>query len=454
MGDFCKERRLDRTKKQAEPTTCPGTRHTHPPRLGQDPGPLGSVDPDDGGFLGDRAWWDPDLGAVLDQARASVLEFASAPDGRFEVIADAVTSAAREAYLNCARTAEAATDRHVSPLVEYEAAFAADVCSFPDLHDAVAREGACQEEGSILDEALDRYLHAVGARACDYRDAASVTGRPAELLELIEAVLDAVPQRMRAAATGNVPLILRQALRSRVTDEHQVAYLLATAEHESGFGTPRFPWTDEPLAEEGNRPHRRDDGTWAAHHHLRERAVVAQSEDELEVAYWDLAYGPGHHPEANAMGNAQATDGRDFRGRGFVQLTWKENYRRMGDVLNDEGTFQYLFDGVTYGGPDGEPVDLVAHPDHVSRSPELAAWVLVEGMRRGLFSASGDATLDSCIHGDDPDYRGARTLVNGGDRAEDIAVIARRYAAALSDVGTWSVLATSTVVPRPGVNDA
>ena len=111
-------------------------------------------------------------------------------------------------------------------------------------------------------------------------------------------------------------------------------------------------------------------------------------------------------------------------GRGYVQLTPKDNYARMSKLLQDSG-YQYTYKGVTYGnGQNGtKPIDLVANYNHVSDNKELAARILVFGMDGGHYAQNGG--LDDYLpedrvasHGD---FQNARKIVNGVDKKKLIA---------------------------------
>lgn len=100
-----------------------------------------------------------------------------------------------------------------------------------------------------------------------------------------------------------------------------------------------------------------------------------------------------------------------YYGRGFVQLTWLGNYMRMSLLLG---------------------VDLVTAPDR-AKEPDLAAKILWEGMIRGTFTGKN---LADYFGGDEADYVEARRIVNGTDKAEGIADIAREFEAALAPFRT------------------
>jgi hypothetical protein len=85
-----------------------------------------------------------------------------------------------------------------------------------------------------------------------------------------------------------------------------------------------------------------------------------------------------------SLGNTQPGDGARFRGRGFIQLTGRANYRKYGGALG---------------------IDLEANPD-VANTPETAATLLA------LFLASKAELMRATLARDD--YRAARKLVNGG----------------------------------------
>lgn len=90
-----------------------------------------------------------------------------------------------------------------------------------------------------------------------------------------------------------------------------------------------------------------------------------------------------------------------YYGRGYVQITWEANYAKFSKLLG---------------------VDMVKEPD-VALIPEYAIKILVIGMRDGLFTGM---KLDSCMRNEnDLDFAKARKIVNGTDKAEVIASMAR-----------------------------
>ncbi|WP_136686059.1 hypothetical protein [Falsirhodobacter xinxiangensis] len=106
------------------------------------------------------------------------------------------------------------------------------------------------------------------------------------------------------------------------------------------------------------------------------------------------------------MGNIHANDGWTYRGRGHVQITGRASYERA---------------QVEMGHP------FITRPE-LALDPEAAAHILVVGMERGWFT--GKRLADYI--GATVDYHGARRIVNGTDRADEIASLARQYETALS----------------------
>lgn len=93
--------------------------------------------------------------------------------------------------------------------------------------------------------------------------------------------------------------------------------------------------------------------------------------------------------------------GHSYYGRGHVQLTWSDNYKRMGKILG---------------------IDLYNNPD-LALNKDVSAQILVEGMMKGK-SSKGDFTgksLNDYFRLDLDDPIGARRIVNGTDKAELIA---------------------------------
>lgn len=104
-----------------------------------------------------------------------------------------------------------------------------------------------------------------------------------------------------------------------------------------------------------------------------------------------------------ALGNKIPGDGLRFKGRGYCMITGLANYKRMKEELGLSGLD-----------------DLVIHPE-VALRPDIAYKIMSAGMRRGMFTGQ---KLTDYIKGDDCDFRNARRIINGLDRASEIATYA------------------------------
>ncbi|WP_342641326.1 glycoside hydrolase family 19 protein [Rhodoligotrophos ferricapiens] len=102
-----------------------------------------------------------------------------------------------------------------------------------------------------------------------------------------------------------------------------------------------------------------------------------------------------------------APNGHVYYGRGFVQITWLENYKRVGDLIG---------------------VDLVDNPD-LALNLYVATRILFEGMERGLFTGR---RLDEYFNDTTDDPVGARAIININDQAQLIAGYHKAFLAALN----------------------
>lgn len=108
-----------------------------------------------------------------------------------------------------------------------------------------------------------------------------------------------------------------------------------------------------------------------------------------------------------AYGRRDQETGQAYYGRGFVQLTWRSNYEKMGALLG---------------------IDLVHHPELALRT-DHATRIMFEGMTRGL-SKRGDFTgksLETYFTAEKSDWKNARRIINGTDKAELIAGYGRQF---------------------------
>ena len=107
-----------------------------------------------------------------------------------------------------------------------------------------------------------------------------------------------------------------------------------------------------------------------------------------------------------------------YYGRGYVQLTWADNYREMGRALGN----RLLFD------------------PSLALDPEVAYQIMSLGMRKGSFTGR---KLADYIHDGACDYVNARKIINGLDQAQRIA----GYAEKLETILRASVVAAIPELP-------
>lgn len=165
---------------------------------------------------------------------------------------------------------------------------------------------------------------------------------------LTQSQIDGINCIFDACADGNV------------TDKRHVAYILATAFHETGG---RMVPVREGFAKTD----------------AQARKITAK------------------YP----YGQPDPKTGHAYYGRGHVQLTWAKNYQAMGVLLH---------------------LPLYENPD-LALDPAISAQILVEGMALGD-SNKGDFTgksLEQYFNDTDNDPLGARRIVNGKDKAALIA---------------------------------
>lgn len=124
------------------------------------------------------------------------------------------------------------------------------------------------------------------------------------------------------------------------------------------------------------------------------------------LSYFDK-YEPGTPLGVN-LGNTLPGDGFLYRGRGYVQITGRENYDHIGRLLGQ---------------------DLVGNPD-LALDPTIAYQIAAGGMKHGWFT--GRRMSQYFVDGAAPDYVNARRMINGLDHAQDIAALAQSFALLLA----------------------
>jgi len=156
-------------------------------------------------------------------------------------------------------------------------------------------------------------------------------------------------------------------------DIRWLAYMLATTLHETAY-------TMQPVKEYG-------------------------SDQYFIKLYWQ------NEKIAKQLGNICAQDAIDFCGKGYVQITGRNNYKRMGKILN---------------------IPLMTNPD-LAMDKTIATKILFEGMTTSK-SLAGDFTgkhLGMYFNKTTEDWVKARRIINGNDKAQLIAMYALKFFEAL-----------------------
>lgn len=104
-------------------------------------------------------------------------------------------------------------------------------------------------------------------------------------------------------------------------------------------------------------------------------------------------------------------------GRGLVQCTWEKNYQRADDELGLGGT-------------------LVKNLDRMLE-PAIAAQTMVRGMQEGWFDGKKLADYLPAPLGTEAQFAESRRIINGTDRAHDLAAYALAFQDALV-AGKWA----------------
>ncbi len=156
------------------------------------------------------------------------------------------------------------------------------------------------------------------------------------------------------SAVTNIEAILTEWERRRLTDLRHLAYMLATVLAECGRNMAPIP---------------------------------------------EVGRGRGHP-------YGRIVNGHVYYGRGYVQLTWDYNYKKLGQLTG---------------------VDLYNHPD-LALQPTIASKILFEGMLKGSFT---NKKLSDYFSATKEDWYNARRIINGVDRASEIAGYGKQFYAAL-----------------------
>jgi len=115
-------------------------------------------------------------------------------------------------------------------------------------------------------------------------------------------------------------------------------------------------------------------------------------------------YGKG---KGKKYGKPDPQTGKAYYGRGLVQLTWKDNYEKMGKVFK---------------------VDLANRPEKVL-DLDLSVKIMFYGMENGSFTSR---KLSDYFNPNKGDWVKARRIINGLDKANLIAGYGKQFYAAMS----------------------
>lgn len=162
--------------------------------------------------------------------------------------------------------------------------------------------------------------------------------------------------------------------RAKLRPQH-AAYILATTWHETAFKM-------QPIAEIGQGRKRRY-GQWFKN---------------SEGVVYGIRNGAKNKPAY-----LQSEYPHLYFGRGFCQLTWLDNYIRAGDELG---------------------VDFANNPE-LTLKPHHSADIIVTGSMQGWFTTR--SIPDKIIFGTYDEMVAARSVINGSDRAHDIAKYAKIF---------------------------
>ncbi len=189
--------------------------------------------------------------------------------------------------------------------------------------------------------------------------------------------------KLTQAQVEGMEAILNEWSKSGATDPRWLAYIFATAHHETGA---RFA----PIEENLNYSAKRLMQVWPKRFpSLAAANPYANNPERLA----NSVYG-------GRLGNTSPGDGWKYRGRGLVQITGKANYEKYG---------------------------LADTPEKASEV-ETAAHIIVDGMVNGRFTG---LTLRAFFDADANNPQGARKIINPDANGGKIAAEYERYLKAI-----------------------
>lgn len=195
-----------------------------------------------------------------------------------------------------------------------------------------------------------------------------------------------------------------------------LAYALATAYHEVGSGM-------QPRSENLNYSAEGISKTFGAHRlQGHSPASLARNPEKLANVVYGGPWG------AENLGNTQPGDGWKFRGRNYAQMTGRRNYGRVGEMVG---------------------VDLVGNPD-LANDPRFAGASLFKAMEAGIYTGRGFRHyLPDGGPADFRQFKEARRIINGQDRADLIAGYAMAFQDALVEAGYRAEKAPAPIATPP-----
>lgn len=132
----------------------------------------------------------------------------------------------------------------------------------------------------------------------------------------------------------------------------------------------------------------------------------------LATTKWETAHTMQPITERGSSGYLRGKKYWPWIGRGYVQLTWDYNYKKMAQLLK-ASNFQ----------SSAGSIDLVGKPE-LALVPDIAAFIMFEGMLRGTFTGK---SLANYFNAKTSDWLNARRIINGTDEAAAIANIAKAF---------------------------
>lgn len=141
------------------------------------------------------------------------------------------------------------------------------------------------------------------------------------------------------------------------------------------------------------------------------------------TAYHETAFMMQPIKEYGSQSYLQSKPYYPYFGRGYVQLTWEDNYRRLGDKIG---------------------VNLLGANMDRALEPDIAAEVMYSGMRDGDFTGK---KLSNYFSSSVNDPVNARRIINGTDRAQTIAGYHEKFLAAFKEANKPDVNPPEPVPP-------